>query len=120
MQQNQVICEASQYEVLDEDLLLLVKEVRFADIMYPLMGEMEEREEARAVLYEEAREAGLLEECQCCFSTDNLPAADMVRCKGDHGFCTNCASQGTDVVIGSGETAIRCFQGCGKRSAPHS
>ena len=59
-------------------------------------------EEAKAAEKEEARVAGLLEECQCCYSDDILPA-DMVQCKGGHKFCTDCASRGTDVAMGDGK-----------------
>ena len=60
---------------------------------------------------EVARVAGLLEECQCCYSTDCV-REDITQCKSGHCYCKECVARGASVAIGDGKTIIECLGHC--------
>ena len=62
-------------------------------------------------MIEEARTAGILGECSCCYSDECLDE-DMISCNNNHMFCKECVSRGASVAIGDGKTIIECLGMC--------
>ena len=97
-----------QKEIPGGNLLALVKEARFCELRGDIEAEQGRRKKKRDDEIEAARVAGLLEECECCYSADILPA-DMVHCKQGHRFCPVCVSRSASVGIGEGCSSIKCL-----------
>ena len=89
----------------------LLKEKKFCELEEAIAAEKTRRAAEREAAVEAARAAGLLEECQCCYSTDCL-REDMVQCKGGHCYCKECVARGASVAIGDGKTIIECLGHC--------
>jgi hypothetical protein len=89
----------------------LLKEKKFCELEVAIRAEKERRAAEREAAVEEARAAGALEECQCCYSPDCL-REDMVQCKSGHCYCKECVARGCSVAIGDGKTIIECLGHC--------
>merc|ERR1719381_179205 len=72
---------------------------------------MKQVEERRQIKISEAREAGSLIECQCCYSDECLEE-DMLPCMGGHMYCKECVQRGSEVAIGEGKTQMKCLGQC--------
>ena len=89
----------------------LLKEKKFCELEEAIAAEKTRRAAEREAAVETARKEGLLEECQCCYSTDCL-REDMIQCKGGHCYCKECVARGASVAIGDGKTIIECLGHC--------
>lgn len=67
---------------------------------------------AREAAVEEARKAGALLTCGCCFS-DDLLTEEIVTCSEGHLFCRNCVTKSTEVLMGDGKIDFPCLEDCG-------
>ncbi|XP_023346206.1 uncharacterized protein LOC111715163 isoform X4 [Eurytemora carolleeae] len=89
----------------------LLKEKKFVELEEMIKVELKNREERRLEMIEEARTAGILVECSCCYSDECLDE-DMISCNNNHMFCKECVSRGASVAIGDGKTIIECLGMC--------
>jgi len=91
--------------------LQFLKEKKYVELEDEIIAEMQTRQKAKEESIEEARAAGLLKECQCCYVDDCLEI-DMIVCKTGHMYCKECVSRGASVAIGDGKTVIECLGQC--------
>ena len=91
--------------------LELLKEKAFVTLEAAIELLKTERELEQAGRLEAARAAGLLKECPCCYSEDNLEDK-MVSCEGGHLFCRECVSMAASVAVGDQETQVNCPEDC--------
>lgn len=54
----------------------------------------------------------LLLECQCCYDAECVPSK-CCNCDNGHIFCNECVINGTNAILGDGDTHIKCFANCG-------
>lgn len=69
-----------------------------------------EDQESRKQRFDEAKTAGLLEECTCCFDDEIMPE-DMLTCPEGHAFCRQCVMRSTEVAVGESRAKFPCLTG---------
>ncbi|KAI9836388.1 MAG: hypothetical protein M1819_001418 [Sarea resinae] len=74
---------------------------------------LEDSAAAEAANEKEHMEAGMMMECQCCFS--EWPINRMTHCNGldTHFFCLECARRNAEVEIGRSRYEVKCMDGSG-------
>ncbi|KAF2880357.1 hypothetical protein ILUMI_25820, partial [Ignelater luminosus] len=59
----------------------------------------------------EAKEAGLLQTCSCCYDDDVMPK-DIYKCKNGCVFYKDCVCSGAEVAFGDGKLDFVCLNNC--------
>jgi hypothetical protein len=91
--------------------LEFLKKKKFLELESNISRLKVEREAEQAARLEQARAAGLLQECQCCYAEGCLEE-QMVPCKAGHLYCTECVARAAEVAAGDNKTAVGCFGDC--------
>ncbi|KAF2886030.1 hypothetical protein ILUMI_20143, partial [Ignelater luminosus] len=68
--------------------------------------ELKKVKEAKEKL--EAKEAGLLQTCSCCYDDEVMPK-DIYKCENGCVFCKNCVRSGAEVAFGDGKLDFVCL-----------
>ncbi|XP_025831279.1 uncharacterized protein LOC108735577 isoform X2 [Agrilus planipennis] len=58
-----------------------------------------------------AKQAGLLQTCQCCFDDEVMPK-DIAHCNSGCVFCKSCVSKSIEVAFGEGKLQFPCLSTC--------
>ena len=64
-----------------------------------ILAHLQAKKKEREKRFEEARAAGELEECGCCYD-DEVMREDMLECPNKHRFCRECVRRGAETAIG--------------------
>ncbi len=86
------------------------KELMFTRNVAKIKEFLENREEMKRKRLEQAREAGQLNECGCCFD-DEVLFEDMLACPDGHLFCKECIRRSSEELIGQTKIKFPCLGG---------
>ena len=89
--------------------LEFLKEKKYLELEGEIAQMKLDKEILQKQLIEEARAAGLLVECGCCFKDDCLEQ-EMVPCKAKHLHCVECIAGAGKVAAGENKTGVACPQ----------
>ena len=93
------------------------KELLFTRNVQKIEEFLRNREEMKKKRLEEAREAGLLNECGCCYD-DEVLFEDMSACPDGHLFCKECIRRSSEELIGQTKIKFPCLEGECKSEFP--
>jgi len=88
-----------------------LKERKYVELEDEIKAEMGRRAAERDKLVAEAKAAGQLKECLCCYNDECLEE-EMILCNSNHMYCKECVARGANVAIGDGKTIIQCLGQC--------
>jgi len=87
------------------------KEYIFAEHERYIKQAMEDEKVARQIMKKEAKEAGALVECGCCY--DEFMTDEMAQCEDGHLFCLECCKKAANEIIGRTGTKFPCLDSSG-------
>ena len=76
--------------------ILNFQELQYSKIDKKVIKHIEDQNEKKRKLVEEAKNNNMLQECGCCYNDECL-LEDMYSCKEGHNFCQDCVQRASEV-----------------------
>ncbi|KAF2884008.1 hypothetical protein ILUMI_22126, partial [Ignelater luminosus] len=96
--------------IIVEDITLL-QEIAFIEHREEIEAAVEARKAQEVEEQKQAKLAGILQTCSCCFDDEVMPN-EIYECENGCIFCKNCVRRGSEVAFGDGKLEFFCLNTC--------